>query len=96
MEEGDILILNAASDGKKTYIHKAGNVGDGVASTFTVNHTLNTQDLIVQIKDTSDGYKDISPASVNCKSPTTSTITLDFGAEVPTTNQYRIVIKKAV
>lgn len=72
------------------------SIGDGVATTFTVTHNLGTQDLLVGISNASDDYKEVSASALGCKKPTVNTITFDFGADVPTTNQYRVVIKKSV
>ena len=70
--------------------------GNGSATTFTITHSLNTKDIIISVADTANDYKEIPVSGLDCKRPTVDTITLDFGAEVPTSNQYRVVIKKAV
>lgn len=72
-----------------------GNVGNGSDTTFTVTHSLGTQDIIVSIRNTTDD-KFVAFEALDGKAPTVNTITIDFGAETPTTDQYRIVIKKAV
>lgn len=63
--------------------------GDNAASTFTITHSLGTQDLTgVTIYEVSSGdvyVPDVSFTDAN-------TVDLDFGATVPTNNQYRIVI----
>jgi subtilisin family serine protease len=66
----------------------AANVGDGVATTYTVSHNLGTKDVIVSIYDNSSPY-----AEVICDVQHTSTtaITLLFSV-APTSNQYRVVV----
>ena len=67
----------------------AANVGNGASVSFLVSHNLNTLDVIVQVIENSTGdtvYTDIARTTVNA-------VTVTF-ATAPTTNQYRIVIKK--
>jgi len=71
------------------------NVGDGVASAFTVTHNLGTKDIIVFIRNTVDD-KFVAFQSLNGCASTINTITFDFGATVPSVDQYRVIIKKAV
>lgn len=63
--------------------------GDGIASTFAINHGLNTIDCISQIRRVSDGA--VVFMQVLNGSATQISIALN---EVPSTNQYRITIKK--
>lgn len=67
----------------------AANVGNGSSLSFLVTHNLNTLDVIVQVVEVSTGdtvYTDVARTSVN-------SVTITF-ASAPSTNQYRIVIKK--
>lgn len=66
----------------------AANVGDGVATSYTITHNLGTRDVIVSIYDNSSPY-----AEVVCDVQHTSTtaITLLFSV-APTSNQYRVVV----
>lgn len=67
----------------------AANVGNGSSTSFVVTHNLNTLDVIVQVVEISTGdtvYTDVARTSVNA-------VTVTFNT-APTTNQYRIVIKK--
>jgi hypothetical protein len=66
----------------------AANVGDGVATSYTITHNLNTRDVIVSVYDNSSPY-----AEVVCDVQHTSTtaITLLFSV-APTSNQYRVVV----
>lgn len=67
----------------------AANVGNGSSTSFVVTHNLNTVDVLVQVVEVSTGdtvYTDVARTSVNA-------VTVTFNT-APTTNQYRIVIKK--
>lgn len=67
----------------------AANIGNGSATTIDVTHGLNTLDVIVEVFKNSTGetvYVDTIRTGVN-------TVRLSF-ANAPTTNQYRVVIKK--
>ena len=65
------------------------NVGDGVNTSFTVTHNLNSNNVLVQLYENATGAQvitDIVITGVN-------TITVSFTA-VPTSNQYKVVIQK--
>jgi hypothetical protein len=67
----------------------AANVGNGTNLSFVVTHSLNTLDVVIQLFENSTGdtvYTDVARTTVN-------TVTVTF-ATAPTTNQFRIVIKK--
>ena len=67
----------------------AANVGNGSSTSFVVTHNLNTLDVLVQVVEISTGdtvYTDVARTTVNA-------VTVTFNT-APTTNQYRIVIKK--
>ncbi len=67
----------------------AANVGNGSSLSFAVTHNLNTLDVIVQVVEVSTGdtvFTDVARTSVNV-------VTVTF-ASAPSTNQYRIIIKK--
>lgn len=67
----------------------AANIGNGVANSFVVTHNLNTLDVTTNLIEVSTGNQvitDISHTSVN-------SVTVNF-SNTPTTNQYRIIIKK--
>lgn len=67
----------------------ATSIGDGAASSFVVTHNLNTLDVVVCVYDNAtlkDVGADIHHTSVN-------SITVDFGAYVPTAAQFRVVVK---
>ena len=65
------------------------NIGNGVANSFVVTHSLNTLDVTTNLIEVSTGNQvitDISHTSVN-------SVTVNF-FNAPTTDQYRIIIKK--
>lgn len=64
------------------------DVGDGSLSSFTVTHNLGTQDVIVQVMRKSD-FQIVHPV---VKAPTTNTVTVDFGATVPASASYRVIV----
>lgn len=67
----------------------AANIGDGSSTSFTVTHNLNTKDVVVDLVEVSTGetvYADVARTTVNA-------VVVTFAA-APTTNQYRVVIKK--
>jgi len=62
-------------------------IGDGTATTFTITHNLNTQDIIIQVKDTAT----YSTVLADTAAPTVNTATITF-AVAPASNSYRVVI----
>jgi len=65
------------------------SLGDGVATAYSISHNLGTLDVIIDLVEVSTGatvYTDISRTS-------TTTINISFSV-APTTNQFRVVIKK--
>jgi hypothetical protein len=68
----------------------AANVGDGSSTTITVSHGLGTRDVIVQVYEAGSPYSEII---VEVKRSTTSAVDLVFAA-APTSNQYRVVVRK--
>ena len=67
----------------------ATSIGDGSATSYAVTHNLGTQDVIVQLYDTSSldtVYADVVRTS-------TSVVTIDF-AVAPTANDIRVLISK--
>ncbi|MFJ8515322.1 hypothetical protein [Lysinibacillus xylanilyticus] len=64
------------------------SIGNGTATTFTVTHNLNTQDVTVTIREMASPYNvvfaDLQVTNVNA-------ITVLFGS-APTANQYRVTV----
>lgn len=68
----------------------AANVGNGSATTITVTHNLGSRDVIVQVYRNSGNYDEVI---VETRRTTTNAVDLVF-ATAPTTNQYRVVVRK--
>jgi hypothetical protein len=68
----------------------AANVGNGTDTTITVTHNLGTRDVLCQIYEASGNYAEVI---VETRRATTNTVELIF-AVAPTSNQYRVVIRK--
>ena len=63
--------------------------GDGTATVFTITHSLNSRDVVVQVYDNATYdtvYMDVVRTTVNA-------ITLTVAGPVPTSNQYRVLIQ---
>jgi hypothetical protein len=65
------------------------NIGDNTNTSFVVTHNLNTKNIVVSIYDNSTEEEVITDVLTT----TVNTITVSF-AIIPTTNKYRVVIKK--
>jgi hypothetical protein len=65
----------------------AANLGDGTATSFVVNHTLNTRDLTAVVYNNASPY-DVVVADIEFT--TTGSITVRFGT-APAANAYRLV-----
>lgn len=62
-------------------------IGDGIATTFTITHSLNTSDVITAVYEVATGnyvFTDSRIASVN-------TVEVSFGL-APTASQYRVLV----
>jgi hypothetical protein len=62
-------------------------IGDGTATTLTISHGLNTQDVVVSIKEVSTNAGVIADWVANG----VNTVQLTFGT-APTTGQYRVTV----
>lgn len=67
----------------------AGNVGDGSATSYNIDHNLNTRDVIVRVYRNSGNYDDVE---CDIQRSTVNRVILVFAA-APTTNQHRVVIQ---
>lgn len=62
-------------------------IGDGIASTFNVVHSLNTTDVMVQVFDVANGdqwFTEVSTSGVNA-------VDVTFGL-IPTVGQFRVQV----
>lgn len=66
----------------------ATSIGDNSATSFTINHNLNTKDVTVQIFENASSYSQIE---ADVEHTSTSAVTIKF-ASAPTTDEYRVVI----
>lgn len=67
----------------------AANIGDGVATSFTVTHNLNNQDVMTQVREIATNKivdVDITNNGVN-------TVVVEFLGIVPALNTYRVVVQ---
>lgn len=64
------------------------NIGDAVASTFTITHSLATLDVRVEVVQVSTGQT-VYPVVTR---PSTNTVTLDFGSNVPASASHRVLV----
>lgn len=67
----------------------ASNIGNGSATSFVVNHALNTVDVVAQIKENSSLELVIADIAIT----DANNITVSFAA-APALNAYRVIIKK--
>jgi hypothetical protein len=66
----------------------ATTIGDGTATTFTVNHNFDTKDVTVQIFQNNESYAQIE---ADVEHTSTSAVTIKF-ALAPNTSEYRVVV----
>ena len=65
-------------------------IGNGALQTFTVNHTLNTRDVIVQVVETATPWATIF---AQVSRSTLNDVVITFST-VPTSNQYKVLVTK--
>lgn len=65
-----------------------GLIGDGSATSFTLNHNFNTRDVQVSIFYNSGNYDEIL---VEIQRPTVNSVTIVFSS-APTSNQFKVVV----
>jgi hypothetical protein len=78
----------------KTYLDNrtggfSASIGNGANATFALSHALNTRDVVIEVYENSTGESVITDVVRD----TVNQVTVSF-ATAPTTNQYRVVIKK--
>lgn len=62
-------------------------IGDGVATSFTITHSLNTLDVITSVVEVSSGNYVFTTAVITGA----NTVEVSFSV-APTTNQYRVLV----
>jgi hypothetical protein len=67
----------------------AANIGDGSATSFALSHGLNSSDVVISVYDNATKEEVITDVAIT----SASVVTVSF-AVAPTTNAYRVVIKK--
>lgn len=77
-------------DSQATAGSYATDIGNGTDTTITVTHNLGSRDVIVQVYEASGNYAEVM---VETRRATTNTVSLIF-ATAPTSNQYRVVVRK--
>lgn len=65
------------------------NVGDGVASTYTVTHNMGTLDVMVEVFNNTGG----ETVFTDVTRPNSNDVVVSFGAAVPS-NAYRVLVLK--
>lgn len=73
---------------KVPYIYAA-SFGDGTSTSFTINHALGTQDVIVQVYYNSGSYQQ---AEFDVQHTDTNNVTINTNGITPSSNQFRVVI----
>ena len=77
---------NTYDIGAATYTE---DIGDNIATSFVVNHSLGTRDVITQVYRNSAPYDLIE---VDIENTSIDDVTIDFGAYVPTASEFRVVV----
>lgn len=68
----------------------AETIGDGVESAFMITHNLDTVDVAVEVVRVADGQT-VFPVVTRTDS---DTVVVDFGADVPESDTYRVLVRK--
>lgn len=63
-------------------------VGDGSTTSFTITHSLGTQDVLIQVRQAASPYQVVY---TDCEATTTTTATVAFST-APASNQYRVTV----
>jgi hypothetical protein len=83
--------FSTAADARVAAAGYAQSIGNGILTTFSVTHNLNSRDVIVQIYQVATPYAqvwaDVAATTVNA-------IDVTFTL-APTSNQYRVLVRKA-
>lgn len=68
----------------------AANIGDGTATSFNIDHNLNTRDVVVSVYRNSGNFDDVI---VDVQRPTVNRVTIVTAPTVPGANAFRVVIQ---
>lgn len=79
-------IASAGGGGATKYTE---NLGDGIATTFTVNHALGSSDVLVSVRENTLPGAEVYPTITIVDA---NNIEVDFGATVPSTDEFRVVV----
>jgi hypothetical protein len=82
--------FSTAADARITAREYVASIGNGSDTDITVTHNLNSQDVIVQVREVGSPYAVVIP---DIEMATVNTVILRFGT-APTSNQYRVMIIK--
>jgi len=74
--------------GTSATIKHSATVGDGVNTSFSIQHGLNTTDVLVEIRETASPY---SAVLADWAVVDANTVSVSF-ADPPTSNQYRVTV----
>ena len=83
-----VLTSTVAIDSAVVVSKYAVSIGDGSATSYTVTHNLNTQDVIVSVYDNTSPWAEVL---TDVAHSTVNTVTIAFSV-APTSNQYRVVV----
>ena len=87
-EEANKALVTDADGNVTTVAHKfVATVGDGTATSYTINHNMGTKDIIVQVSDATT----FEVVYVNIAISDDNSITLNF-EKAPAANAYRVII----
>lgn len=83
--------FNTAADARITAREYVANIGDGSTTSIVVTHNLGTRDVQVTLRQVASPYS--LSIFTDIEATSTNTITLTF-AVAPTTNEYRVLVRK--
>lgn len=63
-------------------------IGDGSTTSFTITHSLGTQDVLIQVRQAASPYQVVY---TDCEATSTTQATIQFSS-APTSNQYRVTV----
>lgn len=86
------FVSNAVTVGTSTLASKTGkyatNIGNGASTSIIVNHALNSQDVVVTVRETASPYNVVYP---DVQMTDANNVTIVFGT-APSANAYRVIV----